>query len=499
MPVTCFRWRFGKRPLLHLMVICVLFAVLACSQGPEDPLPVDDDPGHPLDAHLVQRYTGDLPDLMERRYIRVLTAYNRTNFFIAKGRLRGLEYALLKAYQKTLNQRIPRKQLKVVFEFIPVSRDRLIPDLVAGYGDIAAAGLTITAKRRNTVDFAEPYLSGIDEVLVSHRASAPINDVADLAGQSVFVRRSSSYYESLQALNRRLRQERKAPVRIDIADENLETEDILELVNAGAIARTVCDSHIARIWAEVFDDIRVNDSVVLRRDSAIAWAVRKDSPALKASLNEFVRTHRQGTRLGNIFFRRYYESTTWIKNPLAGGGDKKLAAYIPLFKQYAERYGFDWRLIGAMAYQESGFDNSRVSGRGAVGIMQIRPQTAADPNVGIDDVSPVENNIHAGVKYLDFLRNRYFDDPAIRPRDRVRFSLAAYNAGPAKIRRARKLARKMNLNPDRWFRNVELAMLNIVGQETVQYVSNINKYYVIYKNVFEQIEKRQAAMAEVTD
>ena len=449
---------------------------------------------HPLDAHLAESYTGDLDELLERRYIRVLTTYNRTNFFLAQGKPRGFEYALLKEYQKTLNKEITRKEIQIVFEFIPVSRDRLIPDLVAGYGDIAAAGLTVTPKRKKRVDFSNPYWTGIDEVLVTHKATAPIPDAAGLAGLDVFVRPSSSYHESLLALNRKLRAQGKRPVRIVRADENLETEDILELVNSGAIARTICDRHIADAWARVLSDIRIHDNVTVRQGANIAWAVRKTNPALKASLDRFVKTHRKGTRLGNIYFTRYYKNTTWIKNPLAGNAGKRLATYTPLFKEFAARYGFDWRLIGAMAYQESGFDQRKVSPQGAVGIMQIRPQTAADPKIGIPDVSTAENNIHASVKYLNFLREHYFDDAAIRPRDQVRFSLAAYNAGPVKIRRARKMTRDMQLDPNRWFRNVELAMLKIVGQETVRYVSNINKYYVIYHNAIERVEKREAAV-----
>jgi membrane-bound lytic murein transglycosylase MltF len=464
----------------------------AAAFTPEDVRATAD--SHPLDAHLAESYTGDLDDLLERRYIRVLTTYNRTNFFLAQGKPRGFEYALLKEYQKTLNKEITRKEIQIVFEFIPVSRDRLIPDLVAGYGDIAAAGLTVTPKRKKRVDFSNPYWTGIDEVMVTHKATAPIPDAAGLAGLDVFVRPSSSYHESLLALNRKLRAQGKRPVRIVRADENLETEDILELVNSGAIDRTICDRHIADAWARVLSDIRIHDNVTVRQGANIAWAVRKTNPALKASLDRFVKTHRKGTRLGNIYFTRYYKNTTWIKNPLAGNAGKRLATYTPLFKEFATRYGFDWRLIGAMAYQESGFDQRKVSPQGAVGIMQIRPQTAADPKIGIPDVSTAENNIHASVKYLNFLREHYFDDAAIRPRDQVRFSLAAYNAGPVKIRRARKMTRDMQLDPNRWFRNVELAMLKIVGQETVRYVSNINKYYVIYHNAIKRVEKREAAV-----
>ncbi len=480
-----------NRTLAVLLTILLWLVVLAPA-GAQDA-----DESHPLDSHLTDSYTEDLDGLLKRKYIRVLTAYNRTNFFLDHGKLRGFEYALLRQYQKALNKGITRKELQIVFEFIPVARDRLIPDLVEGYGDIAAAGLTVTPERQKQVDFTTPYLTGIDEVLVTHKAIAPIQDITALSAHSVFVRPSSSYHESLLALNRRLLAQGLRPVRIVPADENLETEDILELVNSGAIARTVCDSHIASAWADILTDIRVFGDVTFRQGGDIAWAVRKTSPALKASLDRFAKSHQKGTRLGNIFFKRYYENTTWIKNPLAGNPGKKLAAYAPLFKEFAARYGFDWRLISAIAFQESGFDHKKVSPRGAIGIMQVRPDTAADPQVGIPDISSVANNIQAGVKYLKFLQDQYFNDATILPQDQVRFSLAAYNAGPARMRRARKKALNMNLNPNRWFRNVEIAMLKIVGQETVRYVSNINKYYVIYSNAYQQVERREAAIQRI--
>lgn len=452
---------------------------------------------HPLDVHLSRSYTGDLSDLLKRKHIRVLTTMNSTNFFLADGKIGGYEYALLKEYEQSLNQDHTRRELKVILEFIPVARDRLLSGLVEGLGDIAAAGLTVTDRRQKLVDFTCPYLTGINEILVTRKGISPPSCLEDLAGKQIFVRRSSSYFESLVALNRRLAKKGVQSIEIIEADENLETEDILELVNAGAIDITVCDSHIARIWSKVFRDIRVYENITLRKGGSIAWAVRKDSPKLRKNLNHFIEEHRKGTLLGNIFFSRYYESTEWLKNPLSGVAGSKVGEYRALFKKYADQYGFDWQLILAMAYQESGLDPEIKSDGGAIGLMQIRPSTAADPNVGITNVYSLENNIHAAVKYLDFLRRRYFSDGNIRPRDRVRFALAAYNAGPAAIRRAREKAAAMNLDPDRWFRNVEHAVLIMIGNETVRYVSNINKYYVIYKNALERMNVRKKVKAQI--
>lgn len=444
---------------------------------------------HPLNAHFDEKYTDDLPGILERKHLRVLTTFNRTNFFMAGGGFYGFEYSLLKDYEEYLNREISRRELRVVLEFIPVSRDRLISALNEGLGDVAAAGLTITPARQKKVGFTIPYLTDVDEVVVTHRSVKGIDEVEDLAGREVYVRKSSSYYESLLSLNDRLSSEGLEPVRIVEVEETLETEDILELVNSGALDITIADSHIGKIWSEVLKDIRVLNGVTLREDAKIAWMVREDNPQLKESLNAFIKKRRQGTLLGNIYFNRYFKDNKWIKNPLAESTDGQEKA-VELIKKYSDEYGFDWMLIMAMAYQESGLNHNKRSRRGAVGIMQLKRSTAVQA-VGIRDISSMDNNIHAGVKYLAHLRDKYFDDAEVSERDRIRFALAAYNAGPTKISRARSRAKKLGLDPDKWFRNVEIAVLRLVGQETVRYVSNINKYYVAYRLHYESEKHRE--------
>jgi membrane-bound lytic murein transglycosylase MltF len=446
---------------------------------------------HPLATHQKEKYTDDLSVLLERRFIRVLTSFNKTNFFLSGGEIYGFEYSLLKDYEKFINRKIKRNGLRVVVEFIPVARDMLMPALLDGLGDIAAAGLTVTPERLRRVDFTEPYMTGIDEVIVTSKKVRGLNTLENLSGKRIYVRKSSSYHESLLSLNERLSEKGLRPVRIVMADETLETEDILEMVDSGALEMTVADSHIADIWSRVFEDMHVFESLKIRKGGEIAWMVRKDNPGLKASLNEFIKGHRRGTLIGNIYFNRYFKDNRRIRNPFGKNEDDTHRRYEKLFKKYAARYGFDWVLIKALAYQESNLSNKKRNPSGAVGILQVRPQTASDRNVGIKDVHLLENNIHAGVKYLAFLRDRYFSDEDIRERDRVRLSLAAYNAGPAKVRRARALAGKMGLNPNRWFRNVEMATLKSIGQETVRYVSNINKYYVIF-SLAAGVEKRRS-------
>jgi len=460
-----------------------LVSVARAEDGKEGP-----PPGSviPLGTHLTEKKTSDLEDILKRKYLRVLTTINRTNFYIHNGHLIGYEYSLLKEYETYLNRSRNKKELKTVLEFIPVARDQLFPMLNSGYGDIAAAGLTITAKRREKVDFTVPYLTNIDEIAVTAKDGFSPETPYDLAGRKVWVRKSSSYYESLKALNRELDRRGSKKVEIVPANEDLETEILLEMVNANAVSATIADSHIAEIWSEVLPDVEPHHGVKLRSGSEIAWAVRKNNPQLKKSLNRFLENHKKGSLLGNIYFNRYYKNSKKLKNPGDIENWDNLKIYKKQIKKYAKRYNFDWLLIMAVAFQESGLDNSKTSSKGAVGIMQMLPSTAGDKKIAIDNIEKAENNIHAGVKYLDFVRNRYFSGENIAPNDRVRLALAAYNAGPAKIRQARALTEKMGLNPDKWFRNVEIGTLRLVGQEPVTYVSNINKYYLIYKNMLEQ-------------
>jgi len=482
--------------LKRFLIICAFLAVFTGFFG----LPVSGQqpPGsHPLGSHQANSYKEDLDGLLKRRYIRVLTTLNQTNFFLHHGRFFGYEYEIVKGWEKELNTGKKGKDLHTVVEFIPVNRDELIAKLVAGYGDIAAAGLTITDSRRRLADFTIPYLTGVDEVIVTHKQAFKPRTIEDLAGRRVFVRKSSSYYESLSALNKKLRKAGKRPVKIIAADENLETEDILELVNTGAVEFTVSDSHIANIWSVIFPNLVIHNDLKLRSGGEIAWMIRKNSPKLKASLNAFLKQRQKGTLLGNIYFKRYYEKNAWIKTPLSSDRNKTLLKYKKLLKKYADQYGFDWLLIAALAYQESRLDHAKKNKSGAIGLMQVLPSTGKDKNIGIRNVHLLENNIHAGVKYLAFLREKYFSDAGIRPRDQVRLALAAYNAGPGKIQRVRSKTKQMGLDPNRWFRNVELATLKMVGQETVRYVSNINKYYVIYRFTSKVSETREKEIKEI--
>ena len=421
-------------------------------------------PNHPEDPDqllskiwptLGQPHVGDLDELARRGEVRVLTAFSLGFYFFYEGTPRGSVYWLCRELEKGLRARMgPKgKLLKVVV--VPVRRDQLIPFLARGYGDVAIANLTVTPERLRSVDFSKPVNASVREVLVTGPAAPVVEDLDDLSGKPVVVTRASSYYESLVELNRRFAREGRLEVGIQIADARLEAEDLLELVNAGVFPMTVIDDHRMRLWSKIFPELVVRDEIVLRDAGAIAIAVRKNAPRLKQEMDRFAHEHRVGTLKANAINRRYSDRVGWVPPALARdpfAGFEELAA---LFQKYGARYNFDWVLLAAFAFQESRFDQGARSRRGAVGVMQVLPSTAGDPNVGISGIHDVENNVHAGTKYLHFLRSRYFSDPSISDFEQMLFTMAAYNAGPSRIRKLRRAAAERSLDPDLWFNNVE--------------------------------------------
>ncbi|MEJ2721134.1 MAG: transporter substrate-binding domain-containing protein [bacterium] len=442
-------------------------------------------------------FTGDLDEIRERRVIRVLTTYNQTSFFIAAGRLHGFEYELLAKYEEHLNKHISRRQIRTDMVFVPVEKENLLPFLERGMGDIAAAALTITPERLEHVAFTDPYLTGVEEIIVTSADVDDLHGLRDLSGRSVYVVKGSSYAEHLRILNKWAEHFNRLPIDIVEMGDYMETEDLLEMTTAGIIKIMVADRYLAELWTEVFDGIVLREDLVINADGKLAWAVRKGNPDLLADLNDFVADHKRGTLLGNILFERYYENSKWITNPLSPRMEEQRRTLTAIFKEFGAKYDIDWLRLAALAYQESGFDQNLRSNRGAVGIMQITPRAASE--VGISNIENARDNIHAGAKYLDWIRRTYFQDPGITPEDQFNFALAAYNAGPARVRRMRARAEQMGYDPNRWFNNVEHAALRDVGQETVRYVANITKYYIAFKLSARSREQQQDQLEKEQD
>jgi membrane-bound lytic murein transglycosylase MltF len=448
-----------------------------------------------LHQRLSEPFTGDWGEMRQRRMLRALVVYNRMIYFVDRGKQRGINYEFLKAFEDQINAGLKDKRLRFHVVFIPVPRDGLIPALLEGRGDLAAANLTVTPQRAELVDFTAPILSDVSEVVVSGPAGPAITSVEALSGQVVHVRESSSYWEHLEALNRRFAEERRAPVEVVAVPEDLENEDILEMVNAGLIQITVCDSHQAVFWKQVYGNLKFDPTVAVSSGESIAWMIRKNSPQLKAVMDAFVRKHRKGTSLGNQLFARYEKKPASVLAATSGAELRRFRQTLDLFRKYGQRYDVDHLLAMAQGYQESRLDQTVRSPVGAIGIMQLMPATGEQMRVG--DIKQLEPNIHAGVKYLRHVEDTYFDEPSLDPVVKALFAFASYNAGPNRILALRKEAARRGLDPDRWFRNVEYVAAEKVGQETVTYVSNIFKYYVAYQLVSDAERDRAAARQQM--
>jgi membrane-bound lytic murein transglycosylase MltF len=445
-------------------------------------------------ALVDEPWTGDLDGMIERGFVRVLTVHNPLFFALDGVEERGLDVEMARHFEAWLRKRNAGKAAaRLHLVMIPTPRDQLLPRLLAGRGDVAMANLTVTPARSQLVDFSIPVFADISELLVTGPRARRIRTLEDVPRVQILARRSSSYFEHIEALNETRWMEGKRPLRVRAADERLEDFDLLQMVDAGLIPAVVVDSHKAAFWAQVFGNITVHEDIAVNRGGAIAWAMRKESPKLMQATNRFLRKNRKGTLVGNVLLDRYLGEAEGFDNALTGEDSVQYEEILEIIRRYADRYGFDWRMIAAQGYQESGLDQSRRSHAGAVGVMQVMPRTAADPNVGIPDISTPEANIHAGVKYLRFLRDRYFDAPDISPVDRVLFSMAAYNAGPRNIARARLRAGKMGFDANRWFGHVEVAAARVVSREPVIYVRNIYKYYIALESAAAMQAARNAA------
>jgi len=433
--------------------------------------------------------------MLERRAIRVFAPYSRSLYFNDKGRERGLSAELARDFEEYLNRKykatLGKRPLTVVI--IAETRDRLLPGVVDGLADIAIGNLTITEDRLRRVDMVESGRGAtVREILLTGPKSPAIAGIDDLSGKAVHVRRTSTYYESLAALNERFRREGKEEVKVVLVPDALEDEDMMEMVDAGILELMIVDDWMAKLWAPVLSKLVVHDDLVLRERGRIGWAIRKQSPLLAAELEAFMakflknesavayRVHEMGKRVKKLM------------DPTDSAGRKRFEHTVALFEKYGAQYRFDPLMLTAQGYQESQLDQNKRSAVGAIGVMQIMPAVGKETHVG--NIREIDANVHAGAKYMDELMSKYFAGAALDETDRTLMAFASYNCGPAGIARARKMAAGHGLDSERWFNSVEITATIECGAETTTYMRNIFKYYVAYKLIAAAQEHRDKAL-----
>jgi membrane-bound lytic murein transglycosylase MltF len=443
-------------------------------------------------------WKGDFDGMLERRHIRVLVPNSRTLYYNDKGRERGITAETARAFEQYLNKKYAKQLGKrpITLYLVPTTRDELLEDVVAGQGDIAAGNLTVTDARKQLVDFVAPADAKPNrEIVLSGPKSAPVATAEALSGKTVHVRWTSSYHDSLVALNQRMAKDGKPAIKLVPVPDELEDEDMMEMLNIGLLEYIVVDDWKARMWAPVLPKMTLNEAAVVREGGLVGWALRKDSPMLAAELNDFYANHLKKLGVANYLRQQHSKRIRALKDAGADADAQRFREMLVLFQKYGETYNFDPLMLAAQGYQESQLNQQAKSHVGAIGVMQIMPATGAELKVG--DIRVTEANIHGGAKYMDQLMTRYFKDADFDSANRALFAFASYNAGPGNIAKMRKEAEKRGLNPDKWFNNVELVTAEKIGIETTTYVRNIFKYYTSYKLTVEARQERDKAREQV--
>ena len=425
-----------------------------------------------------ERY-GDLTEIKRHGVLRIVTRNNAATFFLWRGEQMGFEFELLREFAR-------RHDLHVEVVIAP-QHASLFEMLVRGAGDVAAASLPFDIPpRTEDVAMTRPF-NYVYDYLVTRHDDDSVLGIEDLAGRAVTVRPSSAHWHTLERF-------RDAGLKLDIAPapEDAETETLIAAVGEGRIDLTMAASHVLDIELGYRTDVRKAFS--LRGPVALGWAVRRDNSELLAALNEFLGKEYRGLFF-NVVYQKYFENTTRMQLHRKGRVDHANADSLSPYDEFAQReaakHHFDWRLIVAQMYQESRFNPKARSPAGALGLMQMLPRTAKE--FGVRKLRDPAQSVRAGVAYLAWLHSRF--EPELTVKDRIWFALAAYNAGFGHVTDARKLAGgELDLDPDRWFDNVEVAMRllskrsyyrktthgYVRGREVVKYMREIRERYRSY-------------------
>ncbi len=416
--------------------------------------------------------------------VRMLTLNNPASYFMWRGELMGFDYELMKAFTEQHDL-----HLAVV---IKDSIEDLIEALNNGEGDLIAASLTRSAVRESQgLKFSKAYLK-VKEQLIGSDTGPAISDVSELSGKSVGVNPQTVFFS-------RLKNMLPAEHNVNIIEiQGATTEALISKVIAGEFDFTIADSHLVALEKTYHENVTAHIDLTL--SSEIAWGIRQEQTQLTAELNAFVDREYRGL-FYNIIYDKYFKNTRKIKRYQTGRvtSDKALSPYDDIVKPLAQKYSMDWRLIIAQMYQESKFQAGAKSFAGAQGLMQVMPRTAKQ--MGYSDLYNPANGLGAGIAYLDWLEDRFPGELDFQ--ERLFFTLAAYNAGTGHVRDARKLASQLGLNANKWFGNVENAMLllsqpkyykksrfgYVRGKEPVEYVQRIHDRYLGYVQMTEQTKQ----------
>lgn len=413
-----------------------------------------------------------LKQILEQKYIRFITTPSAFDYYIYQGQHKGFQYELAKKFVDHLNKKYLKKDpIKIRFEMVPMPFTKMIDALNAGRGEIIAANLTVTNKRKEKINFSR-FINKTQELIITRKENLD----KEVWHKKIATRKGTSFFEHVISWNK------NNPERflgVDYADSDLEIENILELLAYGKYDYAFTDLHVFNLAKHIHPNLIPTRTQPFKETTKIAWGLRKNNEELLKELNSFIPQIRKGSLYGNIFHGKYFKDLELISQ---ARNTSQISQYDNLIKKYARKYNWDWRLLSALAFQESRFNADIINRWGAIGLFQIKQATANEPYIKIKKISGlknVENNIHAGIKYLTWLKKHFVKNAD--GEERIRLSLAAYNAGPGALVKAQKIALKLGLDPNIWYQNLEMAFVYQKKLEPVKYVSEISKRYLSYR------------------
>lgn len=449
---------------------------------------------NPSEKSSLNTVSFDLDSIVRRGSLRAVTDFNSTNYFVYRGEPMGFHYELLKAFANHLGL-----DLELVTE---ENIGNAFNMLNSGDVDVLAMGLTITPERSKMIHFTET-IDSTRQVIVQKKPhnwqklsksdyeSKLLRKYTDLAGKSIFVQKGSVHSDHLHNIEKEIGQP------LTVVEVPFDPEALVQLVENGEIDYAVCDENIAKVNASLYSNVDIE--MKLSGVQKLSWGLRHNgSEQLQKELDQWISTFRKTTTFA-VIYNKYYknpQSKDIVRNIYYSLNTGKVSPWDDIIKKYSILIKWDWRLLASLIYQESGFVPDVVSKAGAYGLMQIMPETGR--NFGIDIKASPDNNIKAGIKYINWL-HEIFDPLVPDEAERTKFILAAYNAGPGHILDAMKLAGKNGNDPKIWTGNVEEWLQKksdpkyysdslvkfgyFRGKESTAFVNQVLNRYEHYKNI----------------
>jgi membrane-bound lytic murein transglycosylase MltF len=431
----------------------------------------------------------DLAEIRSSRELRVLVNQSRNSCGEVQGEPIGVEYHRLRAFEHYLNDHA-RDGQHITLKIIPTAKAQLIGALQRGEGDLVAPGELIDLPQVHAVSASDPVMGDVPLVLVGAKGEQRFVKVEQLAGHTLTLPTGSAAGEVIHEVNQKLALRKLPAIKVEWVDPSLAVEDVLEMVQGGIFQLTVVEQPIAERWAKVMPGLVVQRKVQFSSPQAIVWYVRRDASMLHASIDRFLATYRMPSDQDAAFvrvYRRLYQ----VHYPLAKADRQRLEKLRPVLQRHAREQGMDWLNLAALAFKESDLEPTARGASGATGLLQITP-TAAQ-RVGVSNIQNVDGNVQAGARYLALIRRKFFAGNQLNERERMAFTLAAYNIGPERVQAMRAEARRRGLNPNQWFFQVERIAMEQVGMGPVSYVNSVNKYYLAFDRERDSLEPQASS------